>query len=356
MENHSYDNYLGMLGRGDGLPSDEHGTVSAANPGLDGNPIRAAHLGSTAQTPGVPTQSWEASHLQWNGGANDGFSRSVELCTPGGDPATAMGYWTDADLPFYYGLARTFPVADRWFSSCLGPTFPNRRFLVSGTANGLTSDKLSQLVDYPAGGTIFDLLTSYGISWTNYHSVSHTTPILRRLGGMHVHRAGRYLQGLASRLRRDSADSKAFLQFSCDAYPMGLLRYLAHLRTVDNFCIDAARGTLPAVSIVDPDFRANSEENPQDISAGESFAARVINAAMNGAGWMGTLLVWCYDEGGGYYDHVPPPEAPEPDGKEPDVGGPWGFDRYGFRVPRSSFLLTPDPPICLMSSGTTRRC
>ena len=40
-----------------------------------------------------------------------------------------MGYWTDRELPFYYGLARTFPVADRWFCSCLGPTFPNRRFL-----------------------------------------------------------------------------------------------------------------------------------------------------------------------------------------------------------------------------------
>ena len=87
------------------------------------------------------------------------------------------------------------------------------------------------------------------------------------------------------------------------------------------------------MSIVDPDFRANSEENPQDIRAGQAFAARVINAAMQGADWMGTLLVWCYDEHGGYYDHVPPPAAPEPDGKPPDVGGPWRFDRYGFRVP-----------------------
>ena len=333
MENHSYDNYLGMLGRGDGLPSDEHGAVSASNPRLDGTPVGAAHLGSTAQHPGVPTQSWEASHIQWNGGANDGFARAVQRCTPSGDPTTAMGYWTEADLPFYYGLARTFPVADRWFSSCLGPTFPNRRFLVSGTANGLTSDKLSQLVDYPSGGTIFDLLTSYGIGWTNYHSVSHTGPILGRLAGVHGHRAGRYLHGLVGRLGRDSDDTKAFLQFSCDAYPMGLLRYLAHLRTVDKFCLDAARGTLPAVSIVDPDFRANSEENPQDIGAGESFAARVINAALSGAGWMSTLLVWCYDEGGGYYDHVPPPPAPEPDGRKPDVGGPWRFDHYGFRVP-----------------------
>ncbi|HLY82162.1 MAG TPA: alkaline phosphatase family protein [Acidimicrobiales bacterium] len=338
MENHSFDNYLGMLGRGDGLPVDEHGTVTASNPASDGVPVVAAHLGSTTQDVGAPTQSWEASHLQWNGGANDGFARAAEVCRPAGEPATAMGYWTDADLPFYYGLARTFPVADRWFSSCLGPTFPNRRFLLSGTANGLTSDSISQILDYPPNGTIFDLLTSHRISWSNYHSVSHTGPILGRLGGVHGHRAGRYLRGLR-RLRAEPGESKSFLQFSADAYPLGLLRYLAHLRSIDRFCADAARGTLPAVSIVDPDFRANSEESPQDICAGQDFAARVINAALHGAGWMGTLLVWCYDEHGGYYDHVPPPAAPKPDAQEPAGGGPWCFDRYGFRVP--AVLVSP---------------
>ncbi len=47
-----------------------------------------------------------------------------------------MGYWTEADLPFYHGLARVFPVADRWFCSCLGPTFPNRRFLIAAPRTG----------------------------------------------------------------------------------------------------------------------------------------------------------------------------------------------------------------------------
>ena len=82
-----------------------------------------------------------------------------------------MGYWTEADLPFYHGLARTFPVADRWFCSCLGPTFPNRRFLISGTAHGLIDDLPWDLVDYPAAGTIFDALSKHGISWVNYHNV-----------------------------------------------------------------------------------------------------------------------------------------------------------------------------------------
>ena len=64
------------------------------------------------------------------------------------------------ELPFYHGLARAFPVADRWFCSCLGPTFPNRRFLIAGTAHGLVDDLPWDLVDYPAAGTIFDALTN----------------------------------------------------------------------------------------------------------------------------------------------------------------------------------------------------
>ena len=73
--------------------------------------------------------------------------RSVEQLVPGADPALPMGYWTEEDLPFYYGLARTFPLADRWFSSCLGPTFPNRRFMIAGTAHGLIDDLPWDILD-----------------------------------------------------------------------------------------------------------------------------------------------------------------------------------------------------------------
>ena len=69
--------------------------------------------------------------------------------------AVGMGYWSGDDLPFYYGLASTFPLADRWFSSCLGPTFPNRRFLIAGTAHGLIDDAPYDLLDYPPAGTIW---------------------------------------------------------------------------------------------------------------------------------------------------------------------------------------------------------
>src|SRR6266849_1684907 len=220
MENHSYDSYLGMLaGRGDGFKLGRDGQPKAANPNADGKMIRGYHPPSTEQADGVPCQSWHASHLQWNGGRMDGFVTSTQEVEPAADETVGMSYWTEADLPFYYGLARTFPLADRWFSSCLGPTFPNRRFLIAGTANGLVDDLPLHLLDYPSAGTILDMLSRHGISWMNYH----------------------------------------------DLYPMRFLRSVNHLQSIDKFWRAARLGKLPSVSIVDPDFTSCSEENPQDI-------------------------------------------------------------------------------------------
>jgi hypothetical protein len=151
--------------------------------------------------------------------------------------------------------------------------------------------------------------------------------------------------------------------FTADLYPLGIARAVRHLRSTEQFFADAAAGTLPAVSLVDPDFTLYSEENPQDIAAGEAFSAAVVNAVLHGPAWPDTLLIWLYDEHGGYYDHVPPPRAVTPDDipahnwqldlpswlrsladripwvreqfarLETTDNGPATYDRLGFRVP-----------------------
>jgi len=83
--------------------------------------------------------------------------------------------------------------------------------------------------------------------------------------------------------------------------------YMAHVRSIERFSADAASGNLPSFCIVDPDYRSFSEENPQDIRKGESFAAEVINRVRHGPAWADTLLIWAHNENGGYYDHVAPP-------------------------------------------------
>ncbi len=72
------------------------------------------------------------------------------------------------------------------------------------------------------------------------------------------------------------------------------------------------------------------------MQLGEAFVARVVNAAMSGPAWRSTLLIWLYDEHGGYYDHVAPPAAIAPDDIPPDIGPadyPGGYNLYGVRVP-----------------------
>jgi phospholipase C len=362
MENHSYDNYLGMLeGRGDGFSTGRDGTPEATNPNLnsDGTAVPLFHPASTRQHSGVPSQSWAASHIQWNAGACDGFVRSLEETTSSSDIDAGMAYWTEEDLPFYYGLARTFPLATRWFSSCLGPTFPNRRFLIAGTAHGLIDDGRCSVGGYPAAGTIFDLLTAHGISWVNYHNKPKGRNLAKAFFGQHVLDAGRHLNLLLAGLIPGMKQiATAEFQFTADMYPRGLLRTALHTKSIEAFFTAAEQGTLPAVTYLDPDFGKWSEEDPQDIQIGESFAADVIDAVTTGPGWAHTLLIWLYDEHGGYYDHVPPPDAPAPDDvpaqslieRHPWIrwlplwkkdltelqttdAGPRTYERYGFRVP-----------------------
>ncbi len=361
MENHSFDNYLGTLGgRGEGFAVGDDGKPDAENPDISGHPVHAHHMTSPVQQDGVPCQSWRATHSQWAGGKMDGFVTATELASPGADKTAAMGYWTEQDLPFYHGLARTFPVADHWFSSCLGPTFPNRRFLLAGTAHGLIDDLPVNILDRPPAGTILDMLTRHGISWVNYRPSAEDQSHFRRYFQYRLRRSRHHLAHFGRPLRSASDGVRRDLQFTAGLYPLGMARYMLHVRGIEQFFEDAEAGTLPAFSIVDPDFREYSEENPQDIRKGESFAAQVINHVMHGKGWPDTLLIWTYDEHGGYYDHVAPPAAVPPDdvlGRslvahdswlrtilkplfpgyvrhcEDLVADPVTYDTYGFRVP-----------------------
>ena len=115
MENHSYDNYLGMLGRGDGFspaPTADRPTRTAMR-----TANRCAfHMANTCSSR-QPSQSWSAIARQYADGTNDGLRAQRQR--PG-----RMGYWTGDDIPFYYGLANTFPVCDRWFGPCSRRPFP----------------------------------------------------------------------------------------------------------------------------------------------------------------------------------------------------------------------------------------
>ena len=165
MENHSFDNLLGALAhsgqpKARGLRIQCERRRHEQQPGPEGS-VRSFPFATTAQGQHV-SQSWNATHEQIDEGKMDGFVRSVEDAQP-------MGYWTQDVLPFAYSLARTFCVANRWFGSAPCQTYPNRRFLMAGTAYGnIATDTESLLDPPPPNGTIWDRLHHYGISWRNY--------------------------------------------------------------------------------------------------------------------------------------------------------------------------------------------
>jgi phospholipase C len=180
----------------------------------------------------------------------------------------------------------------------LGPdeTQPNRRYLLAATSVGMVDDVLPENLVPAPEGTIFDRLDAHRIPWRNYYSSFPPTSYL----------------------------------FLGDA-----VRDHASVVPVAQFFADAKSGNLPEFAIIDPDFGHSSGENPQNIVHAEVFAASVVQAVMQSPAWPRTLLVWTFDEGGGYYDHVPPPTAAAPDDIPPLPPAPRydGFARYGFRVP-----------------------
>jgi len=290
-ENHTFDNYFGMLGRGDGFTLDVRGQPVNSNPDAAGRPVTVHHLTSPWQPWHGLDQHWNASHLQWNHGANDGFVRTTNSSLP-------MGYWTADDLPFYYGLARTFPIGDRYFASCLAQTFPNRRFLQAGTASGLVATRLPNPFEpNPPTGTVWDELDRHQISWVNYFVE------LPEIG----------------------------------LYPRVWIDHPSSAHSILKFYEDCRLGRLPAVSLITPDLLVISEGETQNVQAGEAFTASVVDAVLHSPSWPSTMLIVVYDEGGGYYDHVPPPSAVAPDDVPPAIrvppDQPGGYDQLGFRVP-----------------------
>jgi phospholipase C len=318
MENHSFDNVLGALSRSgqakaQGLRFSRAGVALNSNPGPSG-PVRAFPFTTTAQGNDV-SQSWNATHAQIDAGRMDGFVHSVQADQP-------MGYWTADTLPFIYSLARTFCVANRWFGSAPCQTYPNRRFLMAGTAYGNISTSNESLKDPPPpNGTIWDRLHHFGVSWRNYFTDLPSTGII----------------------------------------PSTIEKYPQNIAPIAQFHADCAAGTLPSVSLVDPEFgvlgivgsslatvpalaplaeklntTGGDEENPQDMAYGEYWAYTTLKAVLESPAWPRTLLIYTYDEHGGYYDHVPPPAALAPDSIPPALGpgdAPGGYDIYGPRVP-----------------------
>jgi phospholipase C len=324
-ENHSFDEYFGMLARqgqpkADGFTFNSHGVPINSNPDKNGAPVTVSHHPQICSADNAG-QSWNSSHNEIDHGAMDGFARI--------NPH-AMHYYDRKDIPFYYSLASKFTLANRWFSSVPAQTYPNRRFLYAGTAYGNISTDTSSYFDKPPPhGTIQDEFHKYHVSWRDYVTDLPDTALI------------------TSNIKRYPYDYTSIGQFYADA-KAGTLPDVSYLESDGGVPGIAGSGVeqgydgtgAPKPQALANDFyrlkASGGDEEDDDVRIGEHFVARVVHAVTHGRDWKHTLLICLYDEHGGFYDHVSPPAAIKPDNIPPklhhgDVQA--GYDQYGVRVP-----------------------
>lgn len=230
------------------------------------------------------------------------------------DPRRIMICYTPEQTPVLSTLAKQFAVCDQWFCSVTSHTLPNRDFVHAATSCGQVNNHPNQYCD---ARTIYNQIQDAiiqgnraDLSWKVYSGTQSGKPFsLTRLIMTKLH---------------DSAFDANFV-------------------SIQEFYKDAAQGTLPGYSFLEPQFSPpgqNDQHPPSDIRTGEKLIADVYNSIVNSPQWTETLFVITYDEHGGSYDHFPPPaQAVPPDGKGAPGQFGFTFNRFGVRVP--TVLISP---------------
>lgn len=315
MENRSYDSYFWALPGGDGIRDQVFLDV-------DGTPVATENYGANGRgdfhgcTEEDPHHGWTASRHQYD----HGF---VADNAPYG-----KAYYEPSDIPALYGLAAGFTAFDRWFCSVLGPTFPNREYLLSATSGGqkgncfpVPADAVAEFVGVGgqvcdpttignAQGDVIDLIPESGFEWPCIFDRLDDAGVDWRV--YHHDLAGSWLFG-----ERIVASGKVF--------PFA------------QYAIDAALGNLPAFVFIEPGYDnaytgiGNDDHWPHDIRLGQQLISDVATPLFESSAWPNSALVITYDEHGGFFDHVLPPRTRDDRANRADRDNDYG--QLGFRVP-----------------------
>jgi phospholipase C len=284
-ENRTFDNYFGTYPGADG---------ATAGLSSNGTTIPLAH--EPDSLPHDLCHAWSCAITAIDGGKMDGFLTS--------DGTLAYTQFTQADIPNYFAYAKHFVLADRMFSSLHGPSFPNHLYTIAAQSGGVINNPGSKAAklnswgcDAPAGTTVqvlslngqlslqfpcfdfrilADSLQAGGVSW-KYYAAGPKDPgyIWSTYDAIHHIR-----------------DSSAWIR---------------HVVPNTLFARQARAGFLPSVTWLTPTFN-ESEHPPSSACEGENWTVQQINAIMHGPAWKSTAIFLTWDDFGGFYDHVPPPD------------------------------------------------
>ena len=340
LENHAYDNYFGTYCTttgpycaltGNGIPS---GACVPRNPTLPSSGCvkpYALPQSSVYFSTGGP-HNWPASHTSYDNGSMDGFIQAANT-------KAVVGYYNGSTIPAYWNWAEQFALSDDFFSSALSFSLPNHWFAVGAQAPAISEDPgvngsifVGHGVPAPlnpgtelylnesnATGAIIDEFRNSSVSWKFYDSWL--------VNATYQQAVNRTVHGNAS--QPGVFDFWDPLAAKATTYTPAVEPYFAN-RT--DFFTDAAAGRLPSFSWIIPSFN-ESDHPPANISLGESFVSQIFNAVENSSEWSSTAVFVTWDEYGGYYDHLAPPQV--------DANG------YSFRVPL--LVVSPYTPVGYIS-------
>ena len=291
-ENRTYDSYFGRYPGGDGT------TVGLLK---DGRTMPLARLPDRSLDVG---HAYEDALIAIDGGKMDGFADIPDAGV--GDHYPGYVAAMPDQLPAYWAYARRFTLSDRTFSSLEGPSFPNHLYTIGAQSAGAVGNPVDEAgaeverwgCDAPAKvvvkvidrngsshdsfpcfdfRTLGDLLDTAGLSW-RYYAPPQDVPGYR----WSAYNAIRHV--------RESS------------------LWRTHLHKSEDFVRDVRAGELAAVTWIVPPF-PDSEHPPALVCHGESWTVRLINAVMENPQWRSTAIVVIWDDFGGFYDHVPPPQV-----------------------------------------------
>jgi phospholipase C len=349
-ENHSFDNYFGML--------NPYRITNKWNVGDDGNVYNVDGIDDKLNTANVndegvsfPLFKFKSScidnassgWLESFGDVNrynflttrpilmDGFVHTAEgyakscvaSTTCSGDftdtaGQRAMGYYDEDFLNYYYYMASQFAVSDRWFSPMASKSTPNRIATVSGgTTQGLAfdpgyDDHIGSL-NLPS---IFQALDNAKVSWKMYY-----TDTAGECGSGDDCAAGNASYpatglGYITYTKKYLYPNPTHAACTGTTQPSSTVgdttNYFCldpnHIAPLSTYFTDLTNGTLPSFAFIEPGYGIN-DEHPgsfQPVLLGQAQVAKVINAFMVSPAWKDGVFFFSYDEGGGPYDHVPP--------------------------------------------------
>lgn len=367
-ENHTFDNYFGMLNpyrqangynvgddgktyNVDGI-DDKLGTIS--NEDDEGQVFPLFKFKSTCIDD--ETSAWLASYGEVNRYdflANrpilmDGFVHNAEgyakSCQSGGGSCSgtfsdttgqrAMGYYDQGFLNYYYYMASQFAVSDRWFSPVSSKSIANRiATFTGGTTQGLTKDPggddhLNTQLSIP---TIFQELDQANVSWKIYYTVTEGFCLDEDdcTGGSNAEYPATDFSNLAYSYKylyenpsgapcTGTTQPSSVVGDSSDSFCIDP----SHIAPLSQYFTDLTNGALPSFAFIEAGY-GNNDEHPgsgQSILEGQAQVANIINSLMSSTSWKDSVFFLSYDEGGGPYEHVPPVPGHSNDNTDASLG------------------------------------